>query len=157
MTGLSKVIESDSVESLMAVKVETVEPKHSLKYALQKMVKRNIGSVVVVEGENPVGIVTERDISRYVARQTNPLKTQVRNVMSSPLITIAHSASNQEAMAAMLKHGIRQLPVVEKGKLVGIVSQRDLLRWVLRITYEREPHITSEIREILERQPFSKT
>ena len=141
----------------MAVKVETVEPKQSLRYALQKMVKRNIGSIVVVEGENPVGIVTERDISRYVARRTNPLKTQVRNVMSSPLITIAHSATNQEAMTTMLKHGIRRLPVVEKGKLVGIVSQRDLLRWVLRITYERDPQITSEIREILERQPFSKT
>ena len=154
---MSKVIESDSVESLMAAKVETVEPKQSLKYALQKMVRRNVGSVVVVEGENPVGIVTERDISRYVARQTNPLKTRVRNVMSRPLITIAHSATNQEAMAVMLKHGIRRLPVVEKGKLVGIVSQRDLLRWVLRITYEREPHITSEIREILERRPFSKT
>jgi len=140
----------------MAVKVETVEPKQSLRYALQKMVKRNVGSVVVVEGENPVGIVTERDISRHVARKTNPLKTQVRNVMSSPLITIAHSATNQESMAAMLKHGIRRLPVVEKEKLVGIVSQRDLLRWVLRITYEREPHITSEIREILERRPFSK-
>ena len=141
----------------MAVKVETVEPKQSLKYALQKMVKRNIGSIVVVEGENPVGIVTERDISRYVARQTNPLKTQVRNVMSSPLITIPDSATNQEAMAAMLKHGIRRLPVVEKGKLVGIISQRDLLRWVFRITYEKDAQITSEIREILERPPFSKT
>ena len=141
----------------MAVKVETVEPKQSLRYALQKMVKRNIGSIVVVEGENPIGIVTERDVSRYVARRTNALKTQVRNVMSSPLITIAHSATNQEAMTTMLKHGIRRLPVVEKGKLVGIVSQRDLLRWVLRITYERDPQITSEIREILERQPFSKT
>ena len=92
-----------------------------------------------------------------MAKRTNALKTQVRNVMSSPLITIAHSATNQEAMAAMLKHGIRQLPVVEKGKVVGIVSQRDLLRWVFRITYEKEPHITAEIREILERPPFSKT
>ncbi|MGA2627310.1 MAG: CBS domain-containing protein [Candidatus Bathyarchaeia archaeon] len=154
---MSDVVESDSVESLMAVNVETVEPKRSLKHALQKMVKRNIGSIVVVEGEKPVGIVTERDISRYVAKRTNALKTQVRNVMSSPLITIARSATNQEAMAAMLKHGIRRLPVVEKGKLVGIVSQRDLLRWVFRITYEKEPHITAEIRAILERPPFSKT
>ena len=119
------------------------------------MVNRNIGSIVVVEGHNLVGIVTERDISRYVAKQTNALKTQVRKVMSSPLITIAHSATNQEAMGVMLKEGIRQLPVVEKGKLVGIVSQRDLLRWVIRITYE--PNIPSDFIEILQRQPFSKT
>jgi CBS domain-containing protein len=152
---LSKVAESDLVKSLMSVKVETVEPRRSLKYALQKMVKRNIGSIVVVEGENLVGIVTERDISRYVAKRTNALKMQVRNVMSSPLITIAHSATNQEAMGVMLKEGIRQLPVVEKGKLVGIVSQRDLLRWVIRITYE--PNIPSDFIEILKRQPFSKT
>ncbi len=123
MTGLPDVVDSDSVEALMAVRVETVEPKRSLKYALQKMVKRNIGSIVVVEEGTPVGIVTERDISRYVAKRTNALKTPVRNVMSGPLITVARP-TNQEAMAAMLKHGVRRLPVVEKGKLVGIISQR---------------------------------
>ncbi len=91
MTGLPDVVDSDSVEALMAVRVETVEPKRSLKYALQKMVKRNIGSIVVVEEGTPVGIVTERDISRYVAKRTNALKTPVRNVMSGPLITVARS------------------------------------------------------------------
>ena len=138
----------------MTAKVETIELKASLKQALRKMVKRNIGSIVVVEGASSVGILTERDISRYVARGTSGLKTQVKKLMSSPLITIAPSATTQEAITTMLKHGVRRLPVVEKGKLIGIVSQRDLLRWELRVT--NEPIIPSELREILERQPLSK-
>jgi CBS domain-containing protein len=139
----------------MTVKVETIEPKKSLKHTLQKMVKQNIGSIVVVEGRSPVGIVTERDISRYVARGTS-LKTQVKKLMSSPLIIVSPSATIPEAMSKMLKHGIRRLPVIERGKLVGIISQRDLLRWVLRVA--NEPLISpSELTEILKRQPFSKT
>jgi CBS domain-containing protein len=138
----------------MTVKVEAVKPKDQLKQALRKMVKRNVGSVVVIEKGGLVGIVTERDISRCAVRGAKALGAQVRRVMSSPLITVSPSTEIQAVMALMLKNGIRRLPVVEKGKLVGIVSERDLLRWVLRITYE--PHIPSEIREILERQPVSK-
>jgi len=140
----------------MTVKVETIESKRSLKYALQKMVKRNVGSIVIVEGEHPVGIITERDISRYVAKRTHAKtsKTQVRNIMSSPLITIADSATNQEAMAVMLKQGIRRLPVVDKEKLVGIISQRDLLRWVVRASYG--PKVPSDFIEALEYKRFSK-
>ena len=144
----------ESIESIMKAKIETVTPKEPLEHAWMKMVERNIGSVVVIEGENPVGIVTERDISRCLAKGVQALNTQVENIMSSPLITATRSASIEEAMQIMLKHGIRRLPVVEEGKLVGIVSERDLLRWVLRIRHE--PHIPPAIREILERQPFSK-
>ena len=151
---MSEVVDADSVKSLMTAKVETIESKESLTQALRKMVKRNIGSIVVVEGASPVGILTERDISRYVARGTSGLKTQVKKLMSGPLITIPPSSTTQEAITTMLKHGVRRLPVVEKGKLIGIVSQRDLLRWVLRVT--NEPIIPPELREILERQPLSK-
>ena len=152
---LSELVESDSVESIMTARVETVKLKESLNHALKKLVKRNIGSIVVVEGEDPVGIVTERDISRCVVKGAKALKTQVKNLMSSPLITVARSTNIQDAITMMLKHGIRRLPVVEQGKLVGFVSERDLLRWVLRITYE--PHIPPEIKEILERPPLSKS
>ena len=152
---MSELVESDSIESIVTVGVETVKLKDPLRHALMKMVKRNIGSVVVVQGEEPVGIVTERDISRCVAKGARALRTQVKNLMSSPLITVTRSATIQDAMTMMLKHGIRRLPVVEEGKLVGIVSERDLLRWVLRITYE--PHVPLEIKEILERPPLSKS
>jgi CBS domain-containing protein len=125
------------------------------------MVKRNIGSLVVVEAGNPVGIITERDISRCVAKGSKALRIQVKNLMSSPLITVTRSATIQDAVRVMLKHGIRRLPVVEKGKMVGIISDRDVLRWMLRITYESSllllpPHFTPEIKKILERQPVSK-
>ena len=141
-------VEADSVESIMTSKVETVEPKESLKIALKRIVARNIGGIVVVEKDEPIGILTERDISRCVVRGTNALKRQVKNVMSSPLVTISPTESVHDAIALMLKHGIRRLPVVKQRRLVGIVSERDVLRWVLRVSYE--PHIPSEIKEILE-------
>jgi len=138
----------------MTAKVETTKPTESLKNALKRIVARNIGSIVVVEENEPVGILTERDISRCVARGTNALKRHVKNVMSSPLITVETTESVQDAMALMLKHGIRRLPVVKQRRLVGIVSERDVLRWVLRVSYE--PHIPPEVKEILEHPVQSK-
>ena len=138
----------------MTVHVETAKPTESLKNVLKRLVKRNIGSIVVVEENEPVGIITERDISRCVARGTNALKRQVKNVMSRPLITVETTESVQHAMELMLKHGVRRLPVMKQRRLVGIVSERDVLRWVLRVTYE--PHIPPEVREILEHPLRSK-
>jgi len=144
---LSELLETDLIESNMTTNVETVESTESLKDALRRIVARNIGSIVVVAGNEPVGIITERDISRYVARDKNALKRKVNSVMSSPLITIEPTNSVQEALGLMLKQGVRRLPVMKQQKLVGIVSQRDLLRWVLRVSYE--PHIPPEVKEIL--------
>jgi len=138
----------------MTAKVETVKARESLKGALKKMVVRNIGSVVVVEGNEPVGIVTKRDISRCTVRGVNSLKRQVKNVMSSPLITVESTDSVHHALMLMLKRGVRRLPVMKNQRLVGIVSERDLLRWVLRVSYE--PQIPSEIKDIVERPVHSK-
>jgi CBS domain-containing protein len=128
--------------------VETVKPEESLKTALKRIVARNIGSIVVVKKDEPVGILTERDMSRCVVTGTSSLRRQVKNVMSSPLITISPTESVHDAIALMLKHGIRRLPVVKQQRLVGIISERDILRWVLRVSYE--PHIPIDIKEILE-------
>jgi len=70
--------------------------------------------------------------------------------MSSPLITIEKSGAVQEAMMMMLKHGIRRIPVMEKEKMIGIISERDLLRWVVRSSYKPSP----ETQAILDSQPF---
>jgi len=117
-------------------------------------VKRNIGCVIVVDKRKPVGIVTERDISRQVAKGASALTVQVKRVMSSPLIFASRNTRNQEAMEMMLKHGIRRVPIVDGERLVGIVTERDLLRWVIRETYK--PNIPPEIKEILEKLNLSK-
>ena len=139
----------------MSAKVVTVKPSMLLKDALKKMVKRNIGCIVVVDRGKPVGIVTERDISRQVAKGPKTLGIQVKRVMSSPLISVSPSGSNSQAMELMLKHGIRRLPVIDGKRLVGIITERDLLRWVVKITYEG--NTPPEIKEILSRPNLSKS
>ena len=138
----------------MTADVEATKAEEPLENALKRMVVRNVGSIVVVDDNAPVGIVTERDVSRCVARGTDVLKGQVKTMMSSPLITVAPTDSVQDAMTLMLKHGVRRLPVVTDARLVGIVSERDLLRWVLRVSYE--PHIPTEIKQIVENPIHSK-
>ena len=144
---MSELLETDLIESNMTANLETVESTESLKDALRRIVARNIGSIVVVVGNEPVGIITERDISRCVARDENVLKRKVNDVMLSPLITVETTNSIQDALGLMLKQGVRRLPVMKQQKLVGIVSQRDILRWVLRASYE--PHIPPEVKEVL--------
>jgi len=151
---LTKAVLSDLVGSIMVSPVETVKQTDLLGYALRKIVKKNIGCVVVVEGRKPVGIITERDISRRVAKGSRALMTKAKRVMSSPLISVASSTPIEKAVYLMLKHGIRRLPVVEKEKLVGLVSERDLLRWVLQVSYE--PQIPIEIKQILKRKAEAK-
>jgi CBS domain-containing protein len=145
----------DFVESVMVSHVETVKPTVLLEYVLKKIVRKNIGCVVVVEGGKPVGIITERDVSRKVAKSTKILKTKVSQVMSSPVIAVTPRTPVDKAVYLMLKHGIRRLPVIEEGELVGLISERDLLRWVLQISYE--PQIPIEIKRILARRAEAKS
>ena len=151
---MTQAVLSDLVRSIMVSPVETVKQTDLLEYALKKIVKKNIGCVVVVRGKKPVGIITERDISRRVAKGSKALMIKVRQVMSGPLISVAPSTPIEKAVYLMLKHGIRRLPVVEKEKLVGLVSERDLLRWVLQVSYE--PQIPIEIKQILGRKAEAK-
>jgi CBS domain-containing protein len=139
----------------MSTKVETVRPKQPVRLALNKMVRRNIGSVLVVDGGRPVGIITERDISRKLAKGLKNLNTQVMRIMARNLIVASPDTTIQAAFGLMLEHGIRRIPVVDDGKLVGVVTERDLLHWVLQVSYE--PNIPPEIIKILARPLSSKS
>jgi CBS domain-containing protein len=151
---MSRVLQ-DVLREIMSAKVETVKPKQPLKLALKKMVSRNIGSILVVENGEPIGIITERDISRSVAKGLKNLNTQVARVMSKRLIVASPDTSIQSAFGLMLDHGIRRIPVVNDGRLIGIVTERDLLHWVLQVSYE--PNIPPEVVKILKRPLTSKS
>ncbi len=122
------------VHEYMSTPVVAVSETATLEHVRKLMVKNRISRVMVVEGSRAVGIVTHRDIARLLAdggapwRRRPPANQVVTRVMSRELITIDADAEVQEASALMLQHGISSLPVVEEGKLAGIITATDLLR-----------------------------
>lgn len=111
------------------------------------MIKFDVGSVVVTDKEKPVGIITERDITRAALRGDSMLRLPARSLMSRPLQEVSPDLEAWKAFELMLKVGARRLPITENGKLVGIVTEKDLTRWVLRIFYE--PNMPREIQALI--------
>ncbi len=126
----------DRVRELMTVGVVTVEPGDTVATALRRMIDHDIGAVVVVEGERPVGVFTERDVTRRVLTDRDLLERPVGEVMSSPVVTTDPDAEIVFVFETMNERKIRRLPVVEGGRLVGILTERDLLRWVDAVANE---------------------
>jgi CBS domain-containing protein len=119
---------SSSVESVMRSPAVTVSFSETVSSVAQKMLAANIGAVIIVTGNVPTGIVTERDILRSVFKDhRNPDETLVQSVMSSPLVTIEADKSMLDALELMRDMNIRRLAVVRDDKLVGIVTERRLL------------------------------
>lgn len=119
-----------AVAEIMSKKVQTTGEKVSLLDALKKMKKLKIGSLVVVDGSEAVGIITDADILfKAVAEEKDLKKTVVEKIMSKPLITVLPSTPIEQAAGLMTTKRIKKLPVVdENGRLVGIVTVTDLIR-----------------------------
>lgn len=110
----------------MTNNIVSSDREHSIKSAIRKMVKNNVGSIVVTEKGNPVGIVTERDVLKNIGYgRLNP-ENPVGTIMSKPLITTDLNSTIAEAADLMKKHKIRRILVKENEKFVGIITQRDL-------------------------------
>ena len=108
--------------------VLTVGPQDTLEQAAQAMIERKVGSaMVVVNGASFVGIVTERDVLRAVAHGTVPWTTRIEEVMTAEPVCIPPGVDIAEATRLMMDGGFRHLPIVEDGRLVGMISLRDLL------------------------------
>lgn len=117
------------VREIMTPSIISVEGSSTVSEAAKVMVEREVGSVIVTEGNRPVGILTERDIlKRVVVRGLDPLKTKVREVMSSPLVTVSTDAYIVDAGRMMAEKNIRRLLVVEGDRPVGIITQKDVFR-----------------------------
>ena len=135
------------LSEIMTSKVITVDISERVEEALRQMVKFDVGSVIVTDKEKLVGIITERDITRSALRGDSLLKLPVRSLMSRPLQTGTPSMEIWRTFELMLKLGVRRLPIVENDKLVGIVTEKDLTRWVLRVFYE--PNLPEEMRRLI--------
>lgn len=113
------------VRDVMSTNVESCSNQDTLSAVASKMQALNIGSLPVVENNQIVGMVTDRDMVVRGLTNGNP-GDSINNVMSNNVVTVAPTASLEEAGQLMSQHQIRRLPVVENGNLVGMVSLGDL-------------------------------
>ena len=111
--------------------VHTIRRTDTVFEAVKKMVELNSGSLLVTEGEEVCGIITERDYLRSIVLAGRTSKTtQVREIMTTRIVVVQPGTTVEEAMAIMTDRRIRHLPVVDKGKLVGVVSIGDLVKQI---------------------------
>ena len=106
----------------------TIDGDAAIRNAVNLMIERNIGAIIVTENNTPEGIVTDRDILRNCLSGTKFSEVKVREIMSRPLVTIDHETPIGLAVKVMTEKNIRRLLVTEDGKITAIVTERDLLR-----------------------------
>ena len=117
------------VEDVMVEDVISVSEKATVREAAELLNKHEIGCLVVVKRGKPVGIVTETDmVKRVILKPTDPEKTKVSEIMSKPIVVGNPQMDVDEASKLMRRRKIKKLPVVKKGRLVGLVTTTDLVR-----------------------------
>jgi CBS domain-containing protein len=125
----------------------SVSPDTSVMDALKIMAEKNIGSVVVMENDKYLGIITERDYSRKVAlKGKHSIATTVSEIMSSDLPGLSPDDSIEHCMALMTEKNIRYLPVFENNKLCGIISMSDVVKETILAQKETISHLENYIR-----------
>jgi CBS domain-containing protein len=112
--------------------VHTISPTASVFDALKLMAEKGIGALVVTEGEQVVGIITERDYARKVILMARSSKeTPVHDVMTSSVMSVRSDSTSEECMVLMTENRVRHLPVMDNGKLVGLISIGDLVKDII--------------------------
>lgn len=124
-----------------------VAPDSTVFDAVRKMAEKGIGALLVMRDGNPVGMLSERDYARKVILEgRSSRETRVRDIMSDSLITIDSRATADAGLALMTRHHIRHLPVIDNGKLIGLVSIGDLVNAVIddqqRLIEQLERYVT---------------
>lgn len=127
------------VAEILAAKggaVHRTGPETSAYDAIAQMVEKSVGSVLVTEGDMIAGIFTERDyLRRVLLRDLDPRTTRVRDVMTPRIVCVDPARSLEDCMATMTQQRFRHLPVVEDGRVVGVISIGDLVKY---LSAERE-------------------
>ena len=122
-----------TVGEFMTTRLVTMDGNDTLTAAAQEMRDSAIGDVVVTEGDNVVGIITDRDITvRGVAENLDPNTTPLNQITSKHVVTVSQYDDAVAAADLMRRYAVRRLPVIDDGRLVGLISMGDL-------AVEREP------------------
>jgi len=119
-----------SVADVMVKAVLAVDLNTNVKDCAKAMAKRGVSCSVITQAHSAIGIVTERDlVSKVLADAVDPTKVFVKDIMSTPLITVSPSASLTDAAAQMAEYSVRRLVVVDRGgSMVGIITAGDIAR-----------------------------
>lgn len=123
-----------------------VPPDATVYEAIQRMAEKSVGALLVMQGEQLVGIVSERDYARKVILKGKASReTQVREIMSHPVLCARPELTVEEAMALMTARRVRHLPVVIEDKVVGVISIGDVVRGVIEEKEFQIQQLTSYI------------
>jgi len=114
------------VKDVMTRNVRTIGEEETISAAAKVMSKWKIGALVIVDGNKPTGVLTEGDISRLVAKGLDPRVTPV-TIGRRKLVTVSPGERIEAAAKIMADAGVKKLPVIEEGKLVGILTQTDIV------------------------------
>ena len=116
------------VQEIMSKDVQVVRPDTSIQEVVATMSKFDISSIIVVQSERPVGIITTRDVlSKVVVQCLAPRALTARQIMSSPLVTIEGSATVEEAATLMAQRHVKTLPVMDNDTLAGVLTFTDIV------------------------------
>ena len=121
---------SQKLRKVMVEKVKTARLDDTIENVAMLMNRYQIGCVIIVDDDDkPLGIITERDmIKRVICKAIHPENARIIDVMSKPLVTASPDMRAGDAAKMMLEHNIKKMPVVDEGRLVGLVTLTDLVR-----------------------------
>lgn len=112
--------------------VYSVSPYHTVYEAIERLAERNVGALLVMDGEELVGVFSERDYTRKVALQGRHSKeTRVREIISGVVVSATPATTVPECLKLMSENRVRHLPILEGGRVVGVISIGDLVNWII--------------------------
>ena len=127
MTAVAQVLKSKPDQTIY-----TITHAALVFDAVKLMAEKNVGALIVIEGEKIVGLITERDYARKIVLMARSSKeTPVGDIMTSQVMYVRPDQTSEECMALMTENRLRHLPVMDKGKLAGVVSIGDLVKDVI--------------------------
>jgi len=130
------------VKKIMQTSVPTLKKEASIEEAAKLLVQNQIGCIVVIENDSPIGIVTELDIVKKVISKGKSLKEPVSNIMSSPVTFMTPKMKLDAALKVIDTRTFRRYPVIENGKLVGLVNKKNVIN---SISYRFKLHRSIQI------------